>query len=99
MKYILFETRTGRICIGRTEEDNDFKDNVTIKDVMSLGAAPVENGWGLKFRAYFFPYANELEEFKFGSIYKWRFANEILEGEYIKTLTGIVTNVNKKIIT
>jgi hypothetical protein len=106
MKYILFETFTGRICMGRINiEDEEWnkpfsnESIISVEDVMVVQSMKGVKGWELAFFPYYYPYDNAMETFDLNhEVYKWKIASDIMEKEYVHILTGIVTDV-KKIIT
>lgn len=105
MKYILFETFTGRICMGRIKIDDDklpqvmnANSELLIEDVMIVQSMKGQKGYELAFFPYWYPYDNTMESFDLNDVYKWKAASDVMEKQYIQVLTGIVTDVKKIIV-
>ena len=96
MIYILFETFTGKICIGKAdvEDEKKIESGTIISDSLVIQVVPTKEGSiELKFFPYFFPFSNEMEVFSFDAIYKWKIAPMKLANQYIHVTTGIITDI------
>jgi len=56
---ILFETMSGKICIGRKEEGEDVIHQVVI---MIMNPAPQSKGMNIAFMPFFYPYSQKIED-------------------------------------